>query len=210
MSAPTHQILLGYTPPSQYATLNGTTAQVTMSNGNLTATHNSTVSNAGATSTSTKTTGSWYFEAVFTTTHGTADCVATALAGATFGNIVTNGTNCVACYASGGAIWSNNANSTKSLGTIVSGDTIGFAIDLTNRLAWFRKLHSGSAGNWNGDVSANPATGTGGVTVAATVAANPFVGFGGGSTATNDQITTDFGTTPFAMTIPSGFNGWTL
>jgi hypothetical protein len=193
---------------SVLATLNGTTANTTVSGGGLIATHTNTVGNSGVTSSTSKTAGKWYFEGTFTTTHGASDCVATILAGASFANLITNGTNCTAVYAGTGNIWSNNANSTKTLGAIVTGDVVGVAVDLTARLGWFRKLHSGTTGNWNGDPTANPATGTGGVTIAATLAASPVVGFGGASTATNDIITANFGQSAYAMTAPSGFSNW--
>jgi SPRY domain len=178
---------------------------VTLSNGNLTATHSNTTTNSGARSTSAKTSGKYYFEVTVTTTHGTADCMGILTTAGTYTNLVTNGTNCMVSYKAAGNIFSNNVSSGKSLGVIASGDVIGVAVDLTARKGWLCK----NAGNWNGDATHDPATGAGGVTLPATVAFAPVVGFGGGSTSTNDAMTANFGATTFTRLVPSGFTaGW--
>jgi hypothetical protein len=192
----------------QFATLNGASSNVTMSNGNLTATHANTTGNAGVRSASVKDAGLYNFEFTTTTWAATGGCVGLITAAGTLTNFVTDGTNCIAIYRSNGAIWSNGANSTLSLGAIVNGDIVQIAINFTSQKVWARKAPSG---NWNGQVigSQNPENGTGGVSFsnfAATTLA-PAVGFGAG--AANDVVTANFGATVLSGAVPSGFTaGW--
>src|SRR4029077_13475902 len=81
----------------------------------------------------------------------------------------------------------------KGIGVPVSGDVIGVAVDFTNHLAWFRR----NSGNWNNDGTANPATGVGGITIAAGSYA-PTVGFGAGGSART--TTGNFGASTYALT----------
>lgn len=193
-----------------FASLDGTATNVTLSNGNLTATHANTTDNSGARSTAQQSSGKWYFEVTLTDVDGNADCVAVITAPATYTNLITNGTNCAAVYRSTGNIFSNNANSGRTLGALADGDIIGVAVDLDNEKVWFRKAPSG---NWNGQVigSQNPATNTGGVSISSYAATTmaPAVGFGGPSTQAGDVMTANFGATAFTGTVPSGFtSGW--
>lgn len=197
------------------ATLDGPATNVTVSGGNLTATHSTTTSNSGVRSTALKSSGKYYFEATFGATNGTNDCVALMTWAATYANIVTNSTNAVTLYATAnGLIWTNGGDSGKTLGSnIVAGDVIAVAVDLDNAKIWFRNNHGGSIGNWNGDPTADPATNTNGVAIPTTAAVSPAVGFGGNSGVTGqigDNITANFGQSAYVMTPPSGFaNNWT-
>jgi hypothetical protein len=186
-----------------FATFDGTPTNVTLSLGNLKATHSNTITNSGARSNSLKISGQWYFEITVNQTNGTQDCSGMLTSSGTYTDLVTNGTNCLVAYASG-TIVSNNTGTGKSLGTIAAGNVIGIAVDLTARKGWMRK----NGGNWNGDATANPATGTNGVTLAATVSFAPAVGFGGSFSAVNDAMTMNAGQSAFANAAPSGFNGW--
>jgi hypothetical protein len=125
----------------------------------------------------------------------------------TFTNFLVNGTNCAALYFNGGAIWSNNANSGRSLGTLASGDIIGVACDFDNDKVWFRKAPSG---NWNGQVigSQDPANNIGGVSISSYSATTlgPVVCFSGTS---SEIFTANFGLSAFSGTVPTGFaSGW--
>lgn len=94
-----------------------------------------------------------------------------------------------------------------TLGADSSTDEYDFAIDLTNKLLWVRLNN----GNWNNNVSANPATGVGGATIEAGAYA-PTLFFASGST-NNDTVALNFGASAFTNTAPSGFgnlvNAWT-
>lgn len=79
--------------------------------------------------------------------------------------------------------------------TFSSGATGRACFDFTNHLGWF--WYSGNT-TWNNDVSADPATGLGGFTIAS----DTFFGvFSGGSA---DTATFNFAT----PTLPSGFSAW--
>jgi hypothetical protein len=183
------------------ATLDGVAVNVTLSNGNLTVTltGGGPSGTSGARSSTINATGKYFFEVTAGTMH-LGDSIALLLSTATYFNLNNDGTNCVATYGSG-AIWSNNANTGKSIGSTVPGNVVGVAIDLDARKAWFRR----GVGNWNGDAAANPATGANGVTVAASGSFGPAIGF----TATpGDSATANFGQTAFANAAPSGFGMW--
>jgi hypothetical protein len=185
------------------ATLDGVATRVTLSNGNLTATYNGGgTNNSGARSATVKSTGKYYYE-VTPGTMRNGDCVAILLSTGTYNDMDNLGTNCTTVYGSG-AIWSNNANTGKSITAWAGapGPAIGVAVDLGARRGWFRR----GSGNWNGDAAANPATGVGGVTIAASGSFGPAIGFTGNS---GDSGVANFGQSAFANPAPSGFGNWT-
>jgi hypothetical protein len=90
------------------------------------------------------------------------------------------------------------AGSSITFGTITSGTVICVAIDVPNKLLWWRL---GAAGNWNNNASRNPATGAGGVSIPnISTAAYPSISFGGA-----DTIIANFGSSAFTGAVPSGF-----
>lgn len=189
-----------------YATLNGTTANVVLSNGGLTVTANSVVV-AGACSGAFKSTGKYYFEVTCTTiSSNTTVCLGLITSDGTLNEVVTSATNCFAIYKGSGNLWGNGVNSTKTLGALSSGNIICVAVDLTARLGWMRK---GAGGNWNGDVAANPATGVNGVTIEAAATAPSFAPVLCPSGTVNDAMTANLGASAFTGAVPSGFtSGW--
>lgn len=199
------------------ATLDATPTNVTLSGGNLTATHNSAVA-GGAKTASTKLNACKYYFEVTLTNITTAD----RLSG--FGILRNTGTyanitntfpdNTVLYVGNGGgvpfgAIWANAGDSTMALGALANGDVIGVAVDFVSAEIWFRKAPSG---NWNGSALANPATTVSGVTISGAMnsganACGPAIGYGG----TNEVMTVNFGATAFVGAVPSGFkSGWPL
>lgn len=184
-------------------TFDGVSANVTLSNGNLTATHSSTANNSGARSLALLSTGKYYFEVTVTASHGSGDAVGIMDAAATYTQVCGNtAANYALVYRNTGVIWVSTTNSGKTLSSMpVTGPyTICVAVDLNARLIWFRK----DAGNWNGDAGADPATGTNGVTLAAAIAYAPFVSFGATATAAGDNFTSKF----TGLAAPSGFTNW--
>ena len=101
-----------------------------------------------------------------------------------------------------GAINVNGVASGSTLGARAANDVIGIAVDFAARLAWFRVA---PAGNWNGNVSADPATGVAGLACGAAGG----VGIPGFPlavlNASSESITANFGDTAFIGTVPSGF-----
>jgi len=181
-----------------------TISNVTLSGGNLVATSSST-SNGGVRSISYKTTGKLYFEL----TLGTWAAAQTSALGlvastGTYNDMYVNVTNSTDVLTNSGTIFSNNGNSGFSVGLPASGDVIRVAVDLTARKAWFSR----NGANWNGNPAHDPATGAGGVTVAATLSFAPAVGFGN-SHANGNYVTANFGASTFVYAVPSGFAaGW--
>jgi hypothetical protein len=185
-----------------YATFDGTAVQVTLSNGNLTATHSSTATDCGARSTAAKSTGKYYFEITVVNTPASANNMGILLSTGTYNDYVTNAINCTQVTTDGN-IFTNNTVSGNLGGAFAAGDVACFAIDLTARKFWIRK----NGGLWNNTAGHDPATGANGKTIAATGAFAPAVGF---INFTNgNAFTGNFGATAFAQAVPSGFTaGW--
>jgi hypothetical protein len=217
MSAAIMQLLLSgsgvFTPPSFVAWDPTTVAAVTLSGSNLVATNTgTTATNQGANvpAASGKTAGKFYFEVTLTTVTeigvpgnygfgvGTLASTYTAM-----GNNATTG----AMVFFSGNIWTNGSSSGSSLGLRGQGNVIGVAVDLDNRKIWFKKVDV-TAGNWNGSGTADPATNTGGITIPAGTMI-PFCTFGGTNGTANNVTTTNFGSSSFTGSVPSGFtSGW--
>jgi hypothetical protein len=184
---------------------------VTVSNLDLTATHANTNNNAGVRSQSFQTAGKFYFEVAVGTSTGANDAIGILKDVGTFTNFVTNGTNSVTVYRASGNIFANDVDSTKTLGSLATGTvaTFHFAIDFTARKIWVRRHNAGGATtDWNGDATADPATGVAGVAMAAAGQFSPAVGFGGTGTATNDNFTLNTGQTIYDAAPPTGFGCW--
>jgi hypothetical protein len=200
-----------YWPPAgggggTYATFNGTpSAGVVMSNGNLTATHSTTGGNIGVASLTAFTTGKYYFEIVSQVLVGAGGHVGLkSSTNPSFGGTAMQAVLSVVPGA-GNDIFSSGVNTGKDAGgTAAVGGVFGFAVDLTARLGWVRY----SNGDWNGEAAANPATGTGGVTLPPTDAVVPAVRFASG--VSTDALTANFGASAFSGAVPAGFtSGWT-
>ncbi len=173
---------------------------------NLTITHSNTTGNAGAWCYAPKNTGKWYFEVTVNQSTGLNDGSGLLAGPGTLVNF-GSGTNSVSVKLSG-AIRSNGVDTGVTLGAIAASDIIQWAVDLDADLFWVRK----NAGNWNNNVSADPATGVGGLSCSsfASTCLFPVVGFGGTGTLAGDNMTFNFGQNAFAHTVPSGFYaGWT-
>jgi hypothetical protein len=190
---------------TSFATLDpASTLNAALSNGNLTTTYNGSGTNGGARNTTFRSSGKYYFE-VTVGQHNSSngsDTFGVLLSTGTINDLAGSGNCTSVVFNFGGAIWTNNTTSGKTLGSIVTGDVVGAAIDLDNRKAWFRK----NGGNWNGLAigSENPATNTGGVTIVSGSFA-PAVAF---NWANGDAMTANFGAITFAAAAPSGFTTW--
>ena len=187
------------------AMLDGFSNAVTVSNNFLTGTLNASLgaNYAWALSASAQTIGKYYFEVTAVAFHGNGNGCGIALPTVTSANIGSS-QNITGVFT-GGTVASNNANvSGANLGAATAGDVYCIAVDLTARLGWLCR----NGGNWNNSGTANPATGTGGLTLQAASAFAPIVFFGGGSQVVGDAFTANFGATAYAQTPPSGFGNW--
>jgi len=176
---------------------------ITLSGSNLTATVNNNAS-GGIRSASLQASGKQYWEYTATSFTGANSGVGVANSSALLSVMPTSPTNACLAYQPSGAIWLNNANTGSSIGAISSGSVVGVALDMTGRLIWFRIAPSG---NWNGSGTANPATGTGGISVSSIFGAQSAYAAFGSSTATGNgnAATANFGDAAFTGAVPSGF-----
>jgi hypothetical protein len=183
--------------------LSAQNVNITLSGSDLTVTR-SGAAPTSARSKDAKGAGKYYLEFVPNLWAGSGDCVGFANALTTTADIVTLGTNGAYLYRSGGEIWVNGAASGTSLGTVATGERIDAAIDITQRLVWFRK----AGGNWNNSGSANPASGVGGISFNER-GMTPCVGLGGSGSLTTHNVTANFGNSAFIGVVPDGFvGGW--
>lgn len=183
------------------ATLNGPiVGDITMSSGNLRATHTVNDSTSGVRSGTTKTAGKYYFEATAGQTTGTLSAVGIAPTTIDYLSMVPSayaGVNTSTCF-----VGVNGGSSSGNLGTGANGDIFGVAVDLDTHFIWFRRNN----GDWNGIPTANPSTGIGGVAISGGASA-PFMRFATGSII-GDNLTANFGQSVFSGTKPSGFGVW--
>ena len=186
-------------------TFDGTNALVALSNGNLTVTHNVTTANAGALSTAYRSYGKYYFELVIqnSISVGIYVGVLSSAAVGNFGTVEVAQQSTTVVLGTSTNVITNGNTGVLNFGNAAVGDRFCLAIDLTNRLVWVRKEN----GNWNLNVSADPATGVGGLAIASTLGFAPYIRFAT-SASTTDTITTNFGATAYTYTPPSGFGKW--
>jgi len=180
--------------------------QTVLSGGNLTATTSGVM--ASVRSIGSQSSGKFYFETTWT---GATFNLATNAGPSVANSSATPGssgfagdTGSVGPVLNNGAIWNNNANSGINIGAVSAGNVICCAVDLDAKLIWFRLNN----GNWNGSGTANPATGTGGVSIS-WLSSAAFVRASTQSASTT--CTANFGASTFAFSVPSGFtSGWPL
>lgn len=177
---------------------------VTLSGANLTGSNTSAV-NAGCKGDNAhvKSVGKWYFEIVFTGVGGGGDQGAgIGLYTATYPAMGNNATGGMEAYLSGNVFVNGGVFLNMLGGTIAAGNRIAFAFDFDNSECWVKNLTT--AGNWNNNPAANPATNVGGnpIPVGAYV---PFLTWGGGSTG--QAMTANFAG-PMVGTIPAHFFAW--
>lgn len=180
-------------------------AGATLSPGNLTTTM--AISTQYVLGTTGQTTGKYYFEVTFGGA-GLPNAVGLIKPGAVPGstselpaavNFQLISTTTAAVTVAGTTLITTTAYGTTA--TMAAGTVLCCAVDFDNQRIWFRV---GPTANWNGTVAGNPATNTGGVSLAL-LGANgislvPYL-----KTATAQSDTANFGDTAFSGTVPSGF-----
>lgn len=177
---------------------------VTLSNGNLTATGSEA---SGiyfwSRSTTSKNSGKHYLESTVGSfgggapSGGFAAALGTALVGSNLNDYLGQAAN-TSAYYDDGSVYVNNAV-VATLAAYVNGDVIGLALDLDAGKGWYSK---------NGVfASGNPAAGTG-AHFTFTAGTTLYAGFTLHIESPADQITTNFGATAFNASPPSGFIAW--
>jgi hypothetical protein len=186
-----------------------TVANVTLSNVNLTGTNSATTNPSGCKglATDAKSTGLLYWEMHgLSASGGSQMSIGLNVQSSTMANQVSTGggSGGIGLYqGGGGAVFVSGSNTGVTVGTIIATDVIAVAVDMTHMRVWFKNITQGF--NWNGSGTANPATNTGGISIAATPLV-PFFGWGGGG-STGQAMTANFAG-PFVGTLPSGFTAW--
>lgn len=172
---------------------------VNLTNNNLRATVPS--GTGGARGMAPKSAGKHYWEYVYTTLTTNSIAVGVSLAA---GSLTSPGVGVAYLQRSTGNIVVNGTGSGSTLGLIPTSAVIGVALDIDAKLIWFRVAPSG---NWNGNASADPATGIGGVNIAS-IATGPLYPFMTGQAL--DAITANFGASGFTGPLPANgfYSGW--
>lgn len=168
---------------------------VTLTGSNLIA---ACTGNGGARSAHSLSSGKYYWENSYTTVQTNTLTAGIALAAANLAGLTTN---CARINRTNGRILINAVDSGASISggvAVAQGSAIGFAVDFTAKLLWARQ---GAAGNWNGSGTANPATGTGGLSITS-IAGALFALMAGQNL---DKVTANFGDTAFTGAVPAGF-----
>lgn len=181
------------------------TSNLTLSNGNLTAVSaNGAI--CGVRSTTSHTTGKFYWEVSIDIDDGSVSGYAIGVAALTGSSSLTaaDAGNDIYFNTSGAVfiLGSNTFNFPNSISGV--GHVIQLAIDVDNRLMWVKGNISTT---WNGSGASNdPATGIGGQSLPATGAI--FAGVYIQAAAASAQITVNFGATSYANSPPSGYGNW--
>lgn len=177
------------------------TANVTVSSLLATA---STAAQGGVRANTSFASGKLYYEVTLGATNGsTTTGIGWANAAASLTAFFGSDKNGHAVYPGNGTP-SNIVFNGAGLGSLgigwFTGQTMCIAFDITNKLIWYKI----PGRPWNNNPSADPGTGTGGLSVSTILAGPYFPAFGPASSGTS--ITANFGATPFQSPIPSGFS----
>lgn len=180
-------------------------AAFVLSGGNLSADDTTSLTGyVNGRATDFKSSGKWYFEITVNANNATFGSNGAVAAGV--GNNAAALTGApgsdpgAACYYP----WTGLTFIHGGTGTIQSDTTAGhvmqIAVDLTGNLIWWKI----NVSTWNNSGPADPATGVGGLSIAAIT--GPFTPFAG--LLQTGSITANFGASAFAFTPPAGFSAW--
>lgn len=100
---------------------------------------------------------------------------------------------------SSNTVWIGSSFTNVVIGTVANGQKYGIAVDFGGKLFWARSDN----GHWNGSTTANPATGTGGISFASLNPGPYYPSFDGDQPG--EQVTANFGQHPFTYPVPAGF-----
>lgn len=180
---------------------------VTLTNGNLTATSASAVSQSVRSSTS-KTSGKAYWEiTIGTRTNDLAFGIGNSTLALNISSGIGGDANAAGFYSVSPpqALYVAGAQLYQGTTASANGDIVKFAVDFGTSppTAWI--LDAAMTG-WNNSGTANPSTGTGGQALTGLAAGPYFAVFNddlGGASAT-----ANFGASAFSGTVPTGFSAW--
>lgn len=172
-------------------------AGITLSGGNLTGA-NGVTTDRGVRAIASSSTGKKYFEAKRNNANnlGIALAVGSVNLGSGF-----FGQNTLVYFYNGDVTRQSSVLAT--INAYSSGQWIAIAVDLDAELFWGKNITTG--GNWNNNVSADPAIGVGGLSFSALT--GPY--FPAATCQSNNcNFTANFGGSAYVGTLPSGFGNW--
>ena len=168
---------------------------------------------AGVRSTSSHTTGKWYFEVTWTgpdltTFVGIANASWPVSASTDLGW----DNNSISLYATDAVTLNGSVLLPSGIGE-QPGSVYGVAVDFDAKLIWFTatRMRHVAGFNWNNSATANPATSTGGVSFSSMNAGPYFIAGeldGAGSTPAN--LVLNAGVLGFIFPLPAGFSPWDI
>lgn len=176
-------------------------SNITLSNGNLTATTTATSTIAGVRATTSKSTGKWYFEVTTNIPGGVGSNYSVGVGSSAW--TVTNQPGIFdsvsAGYRATGTLLANSTGTALSASGYFLGQVIGVAVDVPNHLIYWSL--NGTFQN-----SAVPSSGAGGVDYITTNPVFPILYIPSQGSATAGTLNT--GATAFTTAPPSGFTAW--
>jgi hypothetical protein len=186
-------------------------SNLTLTNGNLTASAATTVSTFHSIRGTLSHTGSVkeYFEytaGAMDTNHGFMMGIANSTASLT--TFLGAGTNGYSMQCDAGAdFYYNGAFTSNGMAACVVGHVMAVAVDIGAKKIWVADLTAATGWNVGSGGTQDPGTGAGGISISG-VTAPLFIGFSGYDGTTPDTVTLNVGATSFTGTIPSGFSAW--
>jgi hypothetical protein len=174
---------------------------IVLSGGNLVATNSTTAHNATLRATSSVSSGKWHWE---TTIGGTLDPnasptgIATSLA--SLSTYLGDQDDSLGWF-NDGSVYLNDVV-VATVATFAAGNRLVVEFDASAKLIWLAV----GAGNWNNSGTANPATGTGGISTAGITGSTLFPA--ATLYATTDSVTVHFLAGSFTRGISSGFSAY--
>jgi hypothetical protein len=178
-----------------------TSPGTTLSDLNLIVTGNPPSSDTLTRSTTTQSSGLYYFELTSISGSGPDSGGGIANGSASAATFGSNATDGAAVFQSGN-IWITGSYTGMHIGGLSSGAIVGVAVNLNTSNIWFR---NGASGQWNGSSTADPASGTGGLSISGV--SGPYYIAASISNGSSMSWTVAPGTN-FAGAVPSGYSAW--
>jgi hypothetical protein len=177
-------------------------ANLVLSNGNLTAAGGGGAQ-TGVRSIASYSSGKYYAEFTFSALNASNYAKCLGIANSSWTLTASAGAANLTMLCQGDPLLYSNGGNLGSTGiTLAASDVVSMAVDIGNQTIWFRQ----NGGNWNGNVSNDPATNSGGKSFSAYAGAY----FAAVNLAVSGPptITANFGATAYTYTPPSGFGNW--
>lgn len=180
---------------------------ISLSNGNLTAELTTAVAATGpgpqiVYSDNSYSSGKYYFEATVTALTGSGQ-LAIGVADGIWSRGAQPMNTSAFLQDNGGLYLNGSGTPSVRLPALSQGSIVDVAVDFGGQRIWFRV----NGGKWNGSSTADPATGSGGISISSLTLQQYVAAYFTGATTTN-MWTLNFGSGPYSYPMPSGFGDW--